>query len=319
MTAMNIPGVYDLKTDADFRNLIHPVTRQEYLQLEADMKDKGCQTPIITWDGYIVDGHNRYEICRKNNIPFCTIELRFGCKEEVMVWICTSQLERIDLPDDMRRFLIGVLYESEKAVDKEKLKFSLLPHLYGDKQRASPSDIPSKTRTATEIAKKYSIARISVEKYGVFARALDKNGGKEPALVSKILSGKYKISHNGVLELSELPAEEVRRMNRNLDRSNPDFVRYKKPRKESQKIRKSTQTDEPAASVKDMPAYDPDSEITGLTLTIPSWVSSISRVETATDFSLISVMAKERLENALSSLQNSSLHMLSLLREYSND
>ena len=121
--AMNIPGVYDLKTDADFRNLIQPISRQEYLQLETDLIVNGCQHPIITWDGYIVAGHNRYEICRRNGIPFCTVELHFSCKEEVMAWICRDQLERSDLPEVMQRFLIGVLYESEKAADKERARF----------------------------------------------------------------------------------------------------------------------------------------------------------------------------------------------------
>ena len=108
-------------------------------------------------------------------------------------------------------------------------------------------------------------------------------------------------------------------MNRNLERSNPDFVRYRKPRKDSQKNRNTNPSDEPAASVKDMPTYDPDSEITGLTLTIPSWISSISRVEKAADFSNISSGAGEKLQKSLTDLQNSTLHMLSLLREYSND
>lgn len=312
--AMNIPGVYDLKTDADFRNLIQPISRQEYLQLETDLIINGCQHPIITWDGYIVAGHNRYEICRRNGIPFCTVELHFSCKEEVMAWICRDQLERSDLPEVMQRFLIGVLYESEKAADKERTRFGSYQNIYGSGQEAL-----SKTSTAIMIAKKYHLARVSVEKYGAFARALNEVGKKEPAIISSILSGKYQISHNGVLELAKLPAEEVRRMNRNLERSNPDFVRYRKPRKDSQKNRNTNPSDEPAASVKDMPTYDPDSEITGLTLTIPSWISSISRVEKAADFSNISSGAGEKLQKSLTDLQNSTLHMLSLLREYSND
>lgn len=48
-------------------------------------------------------------------------------------------------------------------------------------------------------------------------------------------------------------------------------------------------------SVKDMPQFDPDSEVVGLTLTIPSWARSIERVINKTDFEAISDTAKNNL------------------------
>lgn len=57
------------------------------------------------------------------------------------------------------------------------------------------------------------------------------------------------------------------------------------------------------ASVKDMPAYDPDAEVAGLTLTIPSWSGSIERVIRETDLDIVSTNAKERLVSALRRLQ----------------
>ncbi len=121
------------------------------------------------------------------------------------------------------------------------------------------------------------------------------------------------------MELSNLPAEEVKRINRQLDRTDTDFVRYQSTRKEIQQNLQKNLIPDQAPSVKDMPVFDPDSEVTGLTLTIPSWVSSISRVEKSTDFSRISSAARERLQEALVDLQNSALHILSLSRETRND
>ena len=57
--------------------------------------------------------------------------------------------------------------------------------------------------------------------------------------------------------------------------------------------------EEPVPSVKDMPAFDPDADINVLTLTIPSWSSSINRVRTKTDLSIVSAGAKERLVTQL--------------------
>ena len=55
-------------------------------------------------------------------------------------------------------------------------------------------------------------------------------------------------------------------------------------------------------SVKDMPVYDPDAEVTGLTLTVPSWTSSIIRTMDKTNLTEVSDKAKANLISALSKL-----------------
>ena len=62
--------MYKLKIKQEFKDLIRPLTKKEYLQLEENLLRDGCLDPVITWDGYIIDGHNRYEICWKHEIPF---------------------------------------------------------------------------------------------------------------------------------------------------------------------------------------------------------------------------------------------------------
>ena len=51
-----------LKIDPEFKDLIRPLRRKEYLQLEENILDEGCRDPIIIWNDYIIDGHNRYSI-----------------------------------------------------------------------------------------------------------------------------------------------------------------------------------------------------------------------------------------------------------------
>lgn len=65
----------DLVIDEEFKNLISPLKRNELLQLEENLIQDGCLNPIIVWNGIIVDGHNRYFICSKHNIPFTTKEI----------------------------------------------------------------------------------------------------------------------------------------------------------------------------------------------------------------------------------------------------
>jgi hypothetical protein len=66
-------------------------------------------------------------------------------------------------------------------------------------------------------------------------------------------------------------------------------------------------------SVKDMPVFDPDAEITALALTVPSWCSSIERTRVKVDLSIVSGVAKNKLVAALNSLQNQIAHMLSAI------
>ena len=306
---MDMPA---LKTDSEFRTLIRPLTRQEYLQLEENILSDGCLTPIAVWNGVIVDGHNRYEICRKHGIPFRTEEKHFECREEAIAWICAVQLGRRNLSDETRKFLIGLQYENEKIVNERKNLQGL--NQYSPDAPLPEDSFPSRNRTAHKIAEEYHISRSTVEKYAAYTRALEAIGKKEPNLVPKILSGKYKVSHKGITELADLPASEVQSINRRLEIGSPAFVRYQASRREISQARNSV----PGASVKDMPQYDPDAEVTGLCLTIPSWTGSILRAEQNTDFSAVSPDAKNKLKAELMDLQNSAAHLLNILREESN-
>ena len=64
-----------------------------------------------------------------------------------------------------------------------------------------------------------------------------------------------------------------------------------------------------------MPSYDPDAEVASLTLTIPSWISSIDRAQSNADLKLVSKTARMRLEEALRQLANKAFEMLEAVRE----
>ena len=84
---MDEKTVSPLKIEPKFKNLIRPLQRKEYLQLEQNILSDGCRDPIITWNGVIVDGHNRYEICMRHQIPFAVLEMDFSCEAEEIAWM----------------------------------------------------------------------------------------------------------------------------------------------------------------------------------------------------------------------------------------
>ena len=110
--------IWKLKIDREFQELIRPLFKNEYLQLEENLLADGCREPISVWNDVIVDGHNRYRICTQHEIPFAVEEMYFSCREEAIAWICANQLGRRNLTEESRKYLIGKQYESEKIISR---------------------------------------------------------------------------------------------------------------------------------------------------------------------------------------------------------
>lgn len=322
---MESKSLQTLNIDKGFKNLIRPLQKKEYLQLEANLLADGCRDPIITWDGFIIDGHNRYELCMRHKIPYAVVQMAFDCRESVIAWICANQLGRRNITEETRKFLIGMQYESEKLA--HGLKNARGKNQYGESEgelfcvisdsNGETQSSPSGHVTAQRIAQENQISSGTVLKYAIYTRALETIGQKAPEMVPKILSGKYKISHKNVIELSALTSDEIKKVGRRIERSHQPFIQYSSTRQEIQNTMGLTHSTDSLSipSVKNMPVFDPDAEITALTLTIPSWTSSIKRTRTNTDFNMISNYAKGKLVEALIDLQQNVSKMLSAIKE----
>jgi len=92
-----------LRIEPEFKNLIPPLSADEFDQLEQNIiAEGGCRETIKTWRGYIIDGHNRYEICGKHGLPFKVQKIPLVSKTDVKVWIADNQLGRRNLSKAMR-------------------------------------------------------------------------------------------------------------------------------------------------------------------------------------------------------------------------
>ena len=98
--------VYELIVDPEFRDLIPPLNEEELKLLEASIVADGCESPLIVWNGVIVDGHNRYAICRKHEIPFAIQEKDFSSRDDAMLWMLRNQLGRRNLNSYQRVELV---------------------------------------------------------------------------------------------------------------------------------------------------------------------------------------------------------------------
>ena len=103
----------ELIIDPEFKALIPPLTERELKNLEDSLITDGCIDPLVVWNRTIIDGHNRYEICRSRNIEFKTHEMKFKSRDEAILWILRNQLSRRNLNDFQR---IEIVRKCEKEV-----------------------------------------------------------------------------------------------------------------------------------------------------------------------------------------------------------
>lgn len=86
--------LYELNIDPELKAFMPPLSETEQAALEANIIKNGCRVPLVVWDGTLVDGHHRYNICRRQNIPFAIEEQSFSDKGEAMLWMLQEQRSR---------------------------------------------------------------------------------------------------------------------------------------------------------------------------------------------------------------------------------
>ena len=166
-----------LKIDPEFQNQINPPSFEETHQLEMNiLKEERVLNPIITWNGVIVDGHNRYEICMRHQIPFAVLEMDFSCEAEAIAWICANQLGRRNISEETRKYLIGKQFEAEKLAGAVKNpngnnQYSTFDEAVVIAPQEQDEETHSRSKTAERIAKDNHISKGTVEKYAIYARA----------------------------------------------------------------------------------------------------------------------------------------------------
>lgn len=113
----------ELKIDPEFESLIPPLTNEEFKQLRDNIIEDGeVREPIVTWNGVILDGYNRWAVIQENpDIPFKTMEMIFFSRDEAKVWMIRNQLGRRNLPDYERAKLALRLKEAIAADAKKNV------------------------------------------------------------------------------------------------------------------------------------------------------------------------------------------------------
>jgi hypothetical protein len=310
-----------LDVDDDFVCLKQPISEEAYTKLERSILDYGCNEPILVWHGHIVDGIKRYKICSKYSIHFAIKHSSFHSRAEAVSFICKEELQRKDLINEMNKYLIGRMYQAE--LDVRARAYTHRGYRNNESSRPYiPGKIYRKQEIAQEIADTLHISRGTVLKYEIFTKCIDSIRDKEPSLANKILTGKVRISHENMIELERLPTKELKALNENLSESNIDHITYSNIRHEllwktlpQVPAPPTRQQEDPNLPIRQMPAYDPDSDLATLIYTVPTWVSSIKRAHNNTDFTKATKKAKEKVMAELTILHDTILEIEQSLKE----
>ncbi len=107
----------DILVDEELKAYIDPLTAEEYQALEQSILAEGCRDALVMWGDVLVDGHNRYGICRKHGLPFQTVQNpRLRSMQDVHLWMIDQHLGRRSVSDFQR----GVLALRKREILEER-------------------------------------------------------------------------------------------------------------------------------------------------------------------------------------------------------
>lgn len=151
-----------LEIKEEFKKLIPSLTTEEFKQLEENCLAEGIREAILTWNGFIIDGHNRYEIATKWNLDYQTKSKHFKDEKEVKEWMILNQFGRRNLIN-YQRSVLALELESlfrEKAKENQAIQFK------GNSLKQKSAEVkPIETRK--ELAKVANVSHDTIAKVKV--------------------------------------------------------------------------------------------------------------------------------------------------------
>lgn len=206
----------------ELRNLIPPLLDDEFKQLESNILEHGCQSPLQLWQSnkkflnlpytkedelayVLIDGHNRFKICTTHNLPFEIYQLSFDSLKDAKDYMINLQLGRRNLSPTQIAYFRGLRYNNEKADKTENLSKGQNVLSEENIQKLTDNspkgqNVPSGISTAERLAEEYKVNAKTIKRDAEFAKGLEKLSSD---LRNKILIGDEKIEKGVIQELGK--------------------------------------------------------------------------------------------------------------------
>ncbi len=157
----------------ELENYIPSLAKEEFEGLEKSLIENGCRGPLIVWRAkrnmiykeneldetpvyILIDGHNRYKICNKNNISFSIDLIDFKDIDAVKDFMIDLQVNRRNVTREQASYLRGLRYNKEKQKNWSKKK------------------LPSENKRTNEIlAEQFKVSPRTIVRDGKYAESLN--------------------------------------------------------------------------------------------------------------------------------------------------
>lgn len=192
--------------DKEFQSLIPALTADEYRGLEESILSEGCRDALVLWGDILVDGHNRYSICKKHDIPFKTVQHDFSSRDDVKLWMIGTQFSRrnLDAPDRIllaqkkARILERLAREKQLKTLKQNsenrfVQMDKTENAVEEPKTIEPIPKPEPKQEQKPIHVREEVAKIAGVSSGTVAR-FEQVQKKKPELIEDIRKGEISIN-----------------------------------------------------------------------------------------------------------------------------
>ena len=187
--------------DEEFRLLLPALDAETFRRLEENILENGCRDALVLWGDVLIDGHNRYEICSRHDIPFETVEKEFDTREEALIWIISTQVSRRNLTPLQLSNFRGMHYLAVRKLNGNggnNVKIEELVH-----------NEPAVGATAEHLAKQYKVARSTIKRDAKVAEAIAAIGETSPEARRMILTGETAMTKKELNALTDMTKGEI--------------------------------------------------------------------------------------------------------------
>jgi len=177
----------ELKINKKFQSLLPKLSEKEYELLRDSIILNGVIDPIVISKGFIIDGHNRYEIATKYDKNFEVTEMFFDKDKDIEVYMLKNQLGKRNLTDAQKIIISQKLHERTAVKAKKNQSESRADAILKDKGLLV-SETKTQIHVDKEVAKTAGVSESSVTR----VKKIMKKG--TPKLKKQLLDGEIKIS-----------------------------------------------------------------------------------------------------------------------------
>ncbi len=211
----------------ELQRWIPPPTLEEDRQLEANIVANGCRDALTLWEttqqhidpqslnpnepAYIlVDGHNRYRICKARGISFNIHLMDFVDLKSVKDFMIDLQLGRRNLTTQQVQYFRGLRYLNEKTNKGKYIRGKESPSFLTEQPGVEPA---KKMSTAEKLATEYKVGKNTIVRDSEYAAGVDQLA---PELKQSVLTGAVKVDRGYIQKLGKMnvpePIESVSRL-----------------------------------------------------------------------------------------------------------